>query len=223
MIARHPHARGLGMASQRSRERLVTQLGLEGIRDARVLAAISKVPRHRFIDEALASRAYDNTALPIGFGQTISQPYVVARMTEQLLTEPGLRTVLEIGTGCGYQTAILAELVDQVYSIERLQALHLQARTRLKELGYTRARLLHGDGYKGWPEHAPFDGILVAAASLTVPEALLRQLKLGGRLILPIGPPGHQVLRRIIRTHEGFETTDLDAVSFVPLVSGSQA
>jgi protein-L-isoaspartate(D-aspartate) O-methyltransferase len=223
MIARHPHARGLGMASQRSRERLVTQLTQEGIRDTRVLAAISKVPRHRFIDEALASRAYDNTALPIGFGQTISQPYVVARMTEQLLAEPGVRSVLEIGTGCGYQTAILAELVDQVYSIERLQALHLQAKTRLKELGYTRAWLLHGDGYKGWPDHAPFDGILVAAASLAVPDALLRQLKLGGRLILPIGPPGRQVLRRIIRSHDGFETTDLDPVSFVPLVSGSQA
>ncbi len=223
MIARHPHARGLGMASQRSRERLVTQLTQEGIRDTRVLAAISKVPRHRFIDEALASRAYDNTALPIGFGQTISQPYVVARMTEQLLAESGVRSVLEIGTGCGYQTAILAELVDQVYSIERLQALHLQAKTRLKELGYSRAWLLHGDGYKGWPEHAPFDGILVAAASLAVPDALLRQLKLGGRLILPIGPPGRQVLRRIVRTQEGFEPTDLDPVSFVPRVSGSQA
>ncbi|HXG28195.1 MAG TPA: protein-L-isoaspartate(D-aspartate) O-methyltransferase [Nevskiales bacterium] len=220
-MTRHPHARGLGMASSRSRERLVQQLREEGIRDARVLAAIAKVPRHRFIDEALASRAYDNTALPIGFGQTISQPYVVARMTEQLLAEPGVRTVLEVGTGCGYQTAILAELVDQVYSIERLQPLYQQARTRLRELGYTRVWLLHGDGYKGWPEHAPYDGILVAAASHSVPEALLRQLKPGGRMIIPVGPPGCQVLQRIVRTETGYETAALDAVSFVPLVSGS--
>ncbi|MGH8459411.1 MAG: protein-L-isoaspartate(D-aspartate) O-methyltransferase [Nevskiales bacterium] len=211
------------MAGSRSRDRLVQTLSEEGIRDARVLAAISKVPRHRFIDEALASRAYDNTALPIGFGQTISQPYVVARMTEQLIAEPGMRSVLEIGTGCGYQTAVLAELVDQVYSVERLQALHLQAQLRLRDLGYARVWLLHGDCYKGWAEHAPYDGILVAAASLSVPEALLRQLKPGGRLILPIGPPGRQVLRRITRTDQGFETTDLDPVSFVPLVSGSQA
>jgi protein-L-isoaspartate(D-aspartate) O-methyltransferase len=222
-MTRHPHARGLGMAGSRSRDRLIQTLSQEGIRDARVLAAISKVPRHRFIDEALASRAYDNTALPIGFGQTISQPYVVARMTEQLVAESRLRTVLEIGTGCGYQTAILAELVDRVYSVERLQALHLQAQTRLRDMAYTNVWLLHGDGYKGWAEHAPFDGILVAAASLTVPDALLRQLKLGGRLILPIGPPGRQVLRRIIRTDQGFDTGDLDPVSFVPLVSGSQA
>lgn len=220
-MTRHPHARGLGMAGSRSRDRLLQQLRGEGIRDERVLAALGKVPRHRFIDEALTSRAYDNTALPIGFGQTISQPYVVARMTEQLLSEPGLRTVLEVGTGCGYQTAILAELVDQVYSVERLQPLHLQARTRLRELGYTRTWLLHGDGYLGWPEHAPYDGILVAAASPSVPEALLRQLKPGGRLVLPVGPPGRQILRRIVRTGEGFEATDLDPVSFVPLVSGS--
>ncbi len=221
-MTRHPHVRGLGMASQRSRDRLVRQLGLEGIRDTRVLAAISKVPRHSFIDEALASRAYDNTALPIGFGQTISQPYVVARMTEQLLAGSTMRTVLEVGTGCGYQTAILAELVDQVYSIERLPALHQQANARLHDLGYTNVWLLHGDGYKGWPEHAPYDGILVAAASQSVPEALLRQLKVGGRMILPVGPPGRQVLRRIVRTSDGLETTDLDPVSFVPLVSGSQ-
>lgn len=222
-MIRHPHARGLGMAGSRSRDRLIQQLQAEGICDARVLAAISKVPRHRFIDEALTSRAYDNTALPIGFGQTISQPYVVARMTEQLVAGPTLRTVLEIGTGCGYQTAILAELVDQVYSVERLQALHRQARVRLQELGYTNTWLLYGDGYKGWPEHAPYDGILVAAASLSVPEILLRQLKPGGRMILPVGPPGRQVLRRVVRTEDGFESTNLDAVSFVPLVSGHQA
>ena len=222
-MIRHPHARGLGMAGSRSRDRLIQQLQAEGICDARVLAAISKVPRHRFIDEALTSRAYDNTALPIGFGQTISQPYVVARMTEQLVAGPTLRTVLEIGTGCGYQTAILAELVDQVYSVERLQALHRQARVRLQELGYSNTWLLYGDGYKGWPEHAPYDGILVAAASLSVPEILLRQLKPGGRMILPVGPPGRQVLRRVVRTEDGFESTNLDAVSFVPLVSGHQA
>ncbi len=220
-MTRHPHTRGLGMAGGRSRGRLLQQLELEGIRDTRVLAAINKVPRHRFIDEALASRAYDNTALPIGFGQTISQPYVVARMTELVLAEPATRVVLEIGTGCGYQTAILAELVDQVYSIERLESLHLQARARLSELGYRNIWQLHGDGYKGWPEHAPYDGILVAAASTAVPEALMRQLKVGGRLILPVGPPGRQVLKQVRRNSEGFETTDLDPVSFVPLVSGA--
>jgi protein-L-isoaspartate(D-aspartate) O-methyltransferase len=222
-MTRHPHVRGLGMASQRSRDRLVTQLTQEGIRDTRVLAAISKLPRHSFIDEALASRAYDNTALPIGFGQTISQPYVVARMTEQLVAGARIRTVLEVGTGCGYQTAVLAELVDQVYSIERLPALYQQAKTRLHTLGYTNVWLTHGDGYKGWPENAPYDGILVAAASQSVPEALLRQLKPGGRMILPVGAPGRQVLRRILRTDEGYDATDLDPVSFVPLVSGSQA
>jgi protein-L-isoaspartate(D-aspartate) O-methyltransferase len=179
------------------------------------------VPRHRFIDEALASRAYDNTALPIGFGQTISQPYVVARMTEQVLAGGDVRSVLEIGTGCGYQTAILAELVDKVYSVERLGALHDQARERLRELGYTNVRLLHADGHKGWPEHAPYDGILVAAASFTVPPALLRQLQPGGRMIIPVGPPGRQVLRRVRRTAEGYEESDLDAVSFVPLVNGN--
>jgi protein-L-isoaspartate(D-aspartate) O-methyltransferase len=211
------------MAGGRSRDRLLQQLREEGIQDPRVLAAIGKVPRHRFIDEALASRAYDNTALPIGFGQTISQPYVVARMTEQLLAGTRVRTVLEVGTGCGYQTAILAELVDQVYSIERLQSLHLQARARLRELGYTRTWLLHGDGYQGWPEHAPYDGILVTAATPVVPDALLRQLKPGGRMLLPVGQSGRQVLRRVLRTDDGFETRDLDIVSFVPLVSGLQA
>lgn len=222
-MTRHPHARGLGMAGGRSRDRLVQTLDREGIRDARVLAAITKVPRHKFIDEALTSRAYDNTALPIGFGQTISQPYVVARMTEQIIATPGLRRVLEIGTGCGYQTAILAELVEQVYSIERLGALHQQARVRLQELGYDNVWLLHGDGYKGWTEHAPFDGILVAAASLTVPPALLRQLKPEGRMIIPVGPPGRQVLKHIRRTAEGYEEVDLDPVSFVPLVNGNPA
>lgn len=222
-MTRHPHSRGLGMAGSRSRDRLMQQLRRDGIQDERVLGAIAKVPRHRFIDEALASRAYDNTALPIGFGQTISQPYVVARMTELLLAEARVRTLLEVGTGCGYQTAVLAELVDQVYTIERLQALHQQARIRLRELGYTRVWLLHGDGYKGWPEHAPYDGILVTAATPAVPDALLRQLKPGGRLVLPVGPPGLQRLRMILRTDGGYETADLDAVSFVPLVNGTQA
>lgn len=221
-VTRHPHTRGLGMAGSRSRDRLLQQLSLEGIRDTRVLAAINKVPRHQFIDEALASRAYDNTALPIGFGQTISQPYVVARMTELLLADSTTRAVLEVGTGCGYQTAILAELVDQVYSIERLEALHRRACTRLSGLGYGNVWQLHGDGYKGWPEHAPYDGILVAAAPTRIPEALMRQLKVGGRLIVPIGPPGRQVLKRVKRTEEGYETVDLDPVSFVPLVSGNQ-
>lgn len=222
-MTRHPHSRGLGMAGSRSRDRLLQQLRDDGIGDKRVLEAVAKVPRHRFIDEALASRAYDNTALPIGFGQTISQPYVVARMTEQLLAGGTVRSVLEVGSGCGYQTAILAELVDQVYSIERLQPLHVQARARLRELGYTRVWLTHGDGHLGWADHAPYDGILVTAATDSVPQPLLRQLKPGGRMVIPVGPPRSQILRCIVRNSDGYASMDLDAVSFVPLVSGTQA
>ena len=222
-MIKHPHARGLGMASQRSRERLVHTLEQEGIHDARVLAAVNKVPRHRFIDEALASRAYDNTALPIGYGQTISQPYVVARMTELLMAVPSMRSVLEIGTGCGYQTAVLAELVEHVYSIERIQALHLQAKTRLQELGYRRTWLRHGDGAQGWSDYAPFDGILVTAASALVPDALLRQLRVGGRMVIPVGPAGRQALKLIQRLDSGYEETNLDPVTFVPLISGNTA
>lgn len=209
------------MASQRSRERLVQTLRDEGIGNPRVLAGISKVSRHSFIDEALASRAYDNTALPIGHGQTISQPYVVARMTELILGGNPVRTVLEVGTGCGYQTAVLAEVVDWVYSIERIQSLYQQSRQRLEEMGYARVRLRHGDGYQGWPERSPFDGILVTAASLSVPDALLRQLAIGGQMVIPVGPPGRQVLKLIRRSEVGYEEQELDAVSFVPLVGGT--
>ena len=211
------------MASQRSRERLVQTLREEGIHNPRMLAAISKLARHRFIDEALASRAYDNKALPIGYGQTISQPYVVARMTELILDDKPLRTVLEVGTGCGYQTAILAEVAEWVYSIERILPLHQQARERLPELGYNRVRLRHGDGYQGWPEQAPFDAILVTAASLSVPDALLQQLAVGGRMVIPVGSPGLQILKLIRRSDAGYEEQELDAVSFVPLIAGTIA
>src|SRR5688572_19687431 len=183
---------GIGMTSARTRERLIQRLRDNGIRNATVLDRIRSVPRHLFVDEALSSRAYEDVALPIGFGQTISQPWIVARMSEALLEGPPLEKVLEIGTGCGYQTAVLAPLVGRVYSIERLQPLLERAKERLKTLDIRNVRFKHGDGGKGWPTQAPFDGILVAAAPHAVPEALIEQLAVGGRLIVPIGPEGRQ-------------------------------
>src|ERR1700758_2505344 len=185
------------MTSARTRDRLVQRLREQGIANLAVLERIRTVPRHIFVDEALSSRAYEDTALPIGFGQTISQPYIVARMTEALLeggpAEGGpLGKVLEVGTGCGYQTAVLAPLVTHFYTIERIEPLLARARQRLKELGVRNVRFRHGDGSLGWKAHAPYDGILVAAAPLTVPDALLKQLKVGGRLIVPLGPEGEQ-------------------------------
>jgi protein-L-isoaspartate(D-aspartate) O-methyltransferase len=212
---------GIGMTSARTRDRLVQRLREQGIANAAVLDRIRNTPRHIFVDEALASRAYEDTALPIGFSQTISQPYIVARMTEALLAAGPLDKVLEVGTGCGYQTAVLAPLVGRIYSIERIAGLQARAKQRLKELGIRNVRLKHGDGALGWKSQAPFDGILVAAAPLNVPEALVKQLAVGGRLIVPVGPEGRQELLQIVRKEEGIERRILGAVSFVPLVGGA--
>ena len=211
---------GIGMTSARTRDRLVQRLREQGIANLAVLDRVRNVPRHIFVDEALGSRAYEDTALPIGFGQTISQPYIVARMTEALLEAGIPDNVLEVGTGCGYQTAILAPLVARVYTIERIEPLLARARLRLKELGIRNVRFRHGDGTVGWKAHAPFDGILVAAAPLTVPEALIRQLRIGGRLIVPVGPEGEQELVRFTRREQRLERDSLGSVAFVPLVGG---
>jgi protein-L-isoaspartate(D-aspartate) O-methyltransferase len=213
--------RGIGMTSQRTRERLVKRLRDEGVRNAAVLDVIRNTPRHLFVDEALASRAYEDIALPIGHGQTISQPYIVARMTEVMLGDRELDKVLEIGTGCGYQTAVLAQLVKQVFSIERLGALLPPTRRRLRELGLRNTRLKHSDGSAGWPEHAPYQGIIVTAAPEELPTALLEQLDIGARLVAPIGPKGAQVLTVITRTPTAYEREDLEPVSFVPLLGGA--
>ncbi len=210
--------RGIGMTSARTRERLLQQLRDEGIRDERVLQALRDVPRHLFIDEALASRAYENTPLPIGYGQTISQPYIVARMTEALLAGRRLHRVLEIGTGSGYQAAVLAGLVDEVYTVERLEPLMKQARKRLRELGYRNVHVKLSAVGIGWPQHAPYDGILVAAAPVELPAALLEQLAPGGFLVAPVGGPAMQELRLVRRTEEGFTHERLELVNFVPLI-----
>jgi protein-L-isoaspartate(D-aspartate) O-methyltransferase len=211
---------GIGMTSARTRERLIQRLVTQGIQSPAVLDRIRNVPRHIFVDEALSIRAYEDTALPIGFGQTISQPYVVARMTEALLAAGPLQNVLEVGTGCGYQTAVLAPLVGKVHTIERIEPLLGRAKERVKELGLKNVRFRHGDGYEGWKNYAPYDGILVAAAPLTVPDALLQQLAVGGRLIMPVGGEGKQDLLCITRRAEGYERKSLGTVSFVPLQSG---
>ena len=211
---------GVGMTSQRARDRLVRQLRDMGITSTNTLDAIRDTPRHIFVDEALASHAYDNTALPIGHNQTISQPYIVARMTAALLEPGGARRVLEVGTGCGYQPAILARLVPEVFSIERIRPLLQNAKDRFSALNCRNIKTKHGDGSLGWPQHAPFDGILVAAAAVEVPPDLLRQLSPGGRLIIPVGEIGEQQLLCITRDGEAFTEETLDQVRFVPLVGG---
>ena len=215
-----PRFSGIGMTSLRTRDRLVQRLRDQGIANLAVLDRIRNLPRHIFVDEAIASRAYEDTALPIGFGQTISQPYIVARMSEALLDGAPLKRVLEVGTGCGYQTAVLAPLAERIYTIERIEGLQKRARVRLKELGVRNVRFKVGDGSVGWPTQAPFDGIIVAAAPLVVPEELIEQLALGGRLVVPAGPEGRQQLLRIVRREQGIERQVLGAVSFVPLVGG---
>lgn len=214
-------ARGIGMTSQRTRDRMVARLREKGIRDEAVLAAMAAVPRHIFVEEALASRAYEDTALPIGFEQTISQPFVVARMLEALRSGRKLGRVLEVGTGCGYQAALLAQLAEEVYSIERIAGLLERARANLRPLRLANLRLSHGDGALGLPEAAPFDGIVVAAAASRPPEALLQQLAVGGRMVAPLGT-ADQELCLIERTRAGTAETRLDAVRFVPLRSGKQ-
>jgi protein-L-isoaspartate(D-aspartate) O-methyltransferase len=211
---------GIGMTSARTRERLVQRLRDQRISNAQVLEQIRNVPRHLFVDEALATRAYEDTALPIGHGQTISQPYVVARMTEALLEGTAPRKVLEIGTGCGYQTAVLAPLVGFVYSIERINALLDRARVRFKELGIRNVHLRYGDGFLGWPAHGPYDAILMAAAPLAIPQVLFDQLAQGGKLIAPVGPEGKQQLMRITKRGDELHKETLGLVSFVPLLQG---
>ena len=208
------------MTSARTRDRLVQRLKAQGIRSTAVLEQIRNVPRHLFVDEALASRAYEDTALPIGHGQTISQPYVVARMTEALLDGFEGEKVLEIGTGCGYQTAVLAPLVKRIYSVERLPELLRKTRQRLRDLNIYNVQFRPGDGWQGWPKYAPYDGIIVAAAAPVLPEMLLKQLAPGGRLVMPVGPAGRQELTLVTRREDHYEERSLGAVSFVPLVPG---
>ena len=212
---------GIGMTSVRTRDRLIERMREEGIRDEQVLAAMRAVSRHIFVDEALASRAYEDTALPIGAGQTISQPYIVARMTESLVHGKCLSKVLEVGSGCGYQSAVLAHLVERVYSVERIASLIAPARERLHALGVSNVRMRHADGFDGWPAHAPYDGILVAAAPGYVPQALVEQLGVGGRMVIPVGAQGAQRLLLLVRTENGVEEKVLAHVSFVPLVAGT--
>ena len=213
-------AAGLGMTSQRTRARMVQRLREQGIRDERVLAAMAAVPRHLFVEEALASRAYEDTALPIGFGQTISQPYVVARMTELLVKNQTPRKLLEVGTGCGYQAAVLAHVFPEVYSIERIKGLLERARRNLLTLRLKNLRLAHGDGYAGLEGAAPFQAIIVAAAAPRMPEALLRQLAPGGRMVLPLVSGGGQRLMLVERNGRGVVESELDAVRFVPMEAG---
>ena len=208
------------MTSQRARNRLVDRLREMGIESEAVLDVIRTTPRHLFVDEALASRAYENNALPIGFGQTISQPYIVAAMTALLAESGALGKVLEVGAGCGYQTVVLARLAQHVYSIERIAALANRLRERLHELRVINVRVRHGDGRQGWTAHAPFDAILVAAAASSVPSTLIDQLSPGGRLIMPIGQPRDQVLTLLRKTADGISEEVIERVSFVPLVDG---
>jgi len=213
---------GIGMTSQRTRVRLVERLRERGIQDLQVLEVMSRVPRHIFVDEALASRAYEDTALPIGGGQTISQPFIVARMTEVLLAAGPMQRVLEVGTGSGYQAAVLSYLVEELYTVERIERLLLQARTRFRELDRRNVRVAHGDGAWGWAEQGPFDGILVTAAPGRVPAALLDQLAEGGRLVIPVGDRGTQRLMVLTRQEGVFHEEELDMVNFVPLLEEAQ-
>lgn len=213
---------GIGMTSQRTRARMIERLREKGIRHELVLRAMASVPRHVFVEEALASRAYEDTALPLGMGQTISQPYIVARMIELLLNgRTGLGRTLEIGAGCGYQAAVLAQLTNEVYAVERLGPLLEKAKANMRTLQQFNVRLKHADGHLGLPEAGPFDSIIVAAAGMQVPPALLEQLAMGGRLVLPIGT-SEQYLSFIERTPQGYVETRLDAVRFVPLLAGTQ-
>ena len=211
---------GIGMTSQGTRDRLVERLRSKDIRDERVLKAIAAIPRHEFVDEALSSRAYEDTALPIGLSQTISQPWVVARMTEAILDGGTTQKVLEVGTGSGYQAAILACLVPQVFTVERIEELLKLARRRFHRLGLNNIYTRYADGHLGWPSQAPFDGIIVTAASMGIPQELIQQLRVGGILVAPVERAGMQRLMAIRRTEEGYDQEDLGGVIFVPMLSG---
>ncbi len=211
---------GVGMTSQRTRNRLTDRLREQGIVNEAVLQVMASTPRHLFVDEALAHRAYEDTALPIGNSQTISQPYIVARMTELLLQDVPPTSVLEVGTGSGYQTAILAQLMDQVFTVERISALLDRALGRFRQLGLHPIKSKYDDGHLGWAEKGPFDAIIVTASPREVPAALLAQLRAGGRLIIPVGDAETQTLTLVTRRDDGFETTLVEPVRFVPLLGG---
>jgi len=211
---------GIGMTSERTRMRMIEALRADKIVDERVLGAMTEIPRHLFVDEGIASRVYEfNTALPIGHGQTISAPIIVALMTQLLLEKSPMNKVLEIGTGCGYQTAVLARLVKEVYTLERIAPLMDKARRHLRDLRFYNVRYKHADGHEGYPEAAPYDGILMAASATHVPEALKQQLAVGGRMVLPVGT-GEQFLYVIDRDEQGFTQNKVAGVSFVPLLPG---
>ena len=214
------HIQGRGMTSHRTRGRMVDRLQDQGIVDSSILEVMRRVPRHIFVDEALASRSYEDTALPIGYNQTISQPYIVAKMTELLLEKGRLNKVLEIGTGCGYQTAVLSQLVDQVYSVERIAGLQRKAKDHLWDLRFKNIKYLYGDGGIGWSEFAPYDAILVTAAPKQVPDVLLQQLTMDGIMIIPIGHENQQELHKFTRTEAGIRDEVLEPVSFVPFLGG---
>jgi len=211
---------GIGMTSQRTRLRMVERLRGKGIRDEVVLGVLGEIPRHLFVDEALASRAYEDISLPLGFGQTISSPYTVARMTELARAGGALNRVLEIGTGCGYQAAVLSRVAKEVYSIERLAPLLAKARKHFRELRLSNVRLRHADGHVGMPEAAPFAAIVISAAATHVPRELLEQLEVGGRMILPMSRAGEQHLWMIERSTHGYVEKKMDSAKFVPLLPG---
>ncbi len=215
--------RGIGMTSERTRERLIQRLLEEGIVNRNVLEVIRRTPRHLFVDEALAHRAYEDTALPIGNNQTISQPYMVARMSELLLEDGPLDKVMEIGTGSGYQTAILSQLVERIFSVERIKVLQDRAKERLLELNLRNVVFRWGDGWEGWPALAPYNGIIVTAVATDVPQALLDQLAPGGRLVIPVGAGEVQQLMLIVREEHGFARRVIGNVRFVPLLNGPLA
>lgn len=213
---------GIGMTSSRTRERMLSRLREQGIKDELVLSAMGEIPRHIFVDEALSIRAYEDVSLPIGFGQTISQPYIVARMTEVLRNGGALGKVLEIGTGCGYQTAVLSKIADEVFSLERIRPLVMKARSHLRTLKCSNIKLDHADGSIGLADYAPFHGIIVTAAASHIPEELLAQLAVGGRMVIPVGTAS-QTLYLIERTATEFKQTKLETVKFVPLLGGTTA
>ena len=209
---------GIGMTSARTRNRLVSRLKDQGITSNEVLEQILNVPRHLFVDEALSTRAYEDTALPIGMGQTISQPYIVAKMTEAIFQNNKRNKILEIGTGCGYQTAVLSPFYKKIYSVERIPEILRKTKKRLQNLNIYNINFRLGDGWKGWPKYAPYDGIIVSAAANEVPKNLLKQLIDGGVLVIPIGATGKQELQLIEKNDKIFKYTSLGYVSFVPLV-----